>query len=368
MKFILSKEDRKHLERLLITNENNYDVSNMLLYYFYHEARSINAKDIEAMIKINSLDNKDAFFYSLMNLLEIDLNEEESISLAKSYCYDAINELDLDSYINNPYLQNIKFNKTNIKNIKITYDAYLPYEGFSLDDLKVDEDNYFQEQYSIGYFKKKFTFPSITHDNITWMSIIPNEINTMRNDIELVQGKVLVYGLGLGYFAYMISLKETVKEITIVENNPKIISLFQQIILPQFQYKEKIKIINQDAFIFEKTCKEKFDYAYVDIYHSNEDGTELYLKFKNLELLSNHYLYWLENSLINTIRRNLITIIYEQFTNQEANYTLENNINDRIINNLYKILQNKTFTSYQEIKNLLRSESIEKMVKENQLI
>ena len=49
------------------------------------------------------------------------------------------------------------------------------------------------------------------------MSIIPNEIETMKEAIETVKGNVLVYGLGLGYFPYMISLKNDVNKITIIE-------------------------------------------------------------------------------------------------------------------------------------------------------
>lgn len=368
MEFKLNQTEKEKIEKLLETNENNYNISEMYLYYYYNCARDIKKNDIDAMIKFNKLNNKEAFFYSLMSLLEIDISDQDSLHMAMKYCYDGIHQLEISDYQNNPYLKNIKLSNSNLSNIRINYDSYLPYEGFPSNDLIVDEENFFQEQYQIGYFKEKYTFQSISHDKITWMSIIPNEIETMKRDIEIVNGNVLVYGLGLGYFAYMISLKEDVKSITIIEKDTNIINLFKKVIFPQFTNKEKIKIINQDAFDFEKNNQEKFDFAYVDLYHGSEDGIEIYLKFKELELRSNNYLYWLENSLINVIRRNIITIIYEQFNKIECNYSQEENTNDRIINNLYQLLQNKTFTSYNEIHSLLTSESIKNLVKNHHLI
>ena len=59
------------------------------------------------------------------------------------------------------------------------------------------------------------------------MSITPNEIETMEEAVKAATGKVIVYGLGLGYYPYMISLKDEVKEIVIVENDIKIINLFK---------------------------------------------------------------------------------------------------------------------------------------------
>ena len=368
MLFNLNKQDQIHLSKLLETNELNYNVSEMYEYYFYNLARSITNKDIQALMKLNNLEEKDAFFYALMSKLEIDVSDKESLEMARSYIYQGLKKLDANRYLNNPYLKNIKFNKSTNKNIKIEYDEYLPFEGFPADDIVIDEDNYFQEIYQLGYFTSKFTFQSITHDNITWMSIIPNEIETMKDDIDKVKGNVLVYGLGLGYFTYMISNKKDVNHITVIEKDGNIITLFKNVILPQFENKDKITIVNDDAFHYEKSNKENYDYAYVDLYHGGDDGCEIYTKFKQLELRSDNYLYWLEKTLINVIRRNLITIIYEQYHQESCSYDQAKNFNDKLINALYKYLQNKTFSSYDEIHHLLKEESIKSIIKEIKII
>ena len=61
-------------------------------------------------------------------------------------------------------------------------------------------------------------------------------------------GNVLTFGLGLGYYAYMVSEKESVESVTIVEMNEDVIQLFKKYVLPQFKNAEKIKIIKADAF------------------------------------------------------------------------------------------------------------------------
>ena len=72
------------------------------------------------------------------------------------------------------------------------------------------------------------------------MSISPNEVFTMDQPIKKAKGKVLTLGCGMGYFAYMVSLKEDVESITIVELEQSVINLFEIYLLPQFENKDKI--------------------------------------------------------------------------------------------------------------------------------
>ena len=118
----------------------------------------------------------------------------------------------------------------------------------------------------------------------------------MKKSISEATGNVLTYGLGLGYYAYMVSMKDNVESVTIVEKDKGIIDLFTRYILPQFKNKSKIKIINDDAFnYFKKDIY--YDYVFVDIWHDPSDGIDLYLKFKNLEKDNIKYSYWIEDTL-----------------------------------------------------------------------
>ena len=84
-------------------------------------------------------------------------------------------------------------------------------------------------------------FPTILENNRIWLTITPNEIEIMNVDEAF--GNVLAFGIGLGYYAYMISEKENVDRITIVDINDDVIHLFQKYILPPVKNAHKIKII-----------------------------------------------------------------------------------------------------------------------------
>jgi spermidine synthase len=133
------------------------------------------------------------------------------------------------------------------------------------------------------------------------MTLLPNETNTTKYAIDRSKGKVLTYGLGLGYFTYMASLKDDVESVCVVERSPDVIELFKQFILPQFKYPEKVNIVECDAFEFaEKHMKDGcYNTVFTDIWHDPSDGCELYLRMKKYEYLlpDAEFIYWVENTL-----------------------------------------------------------------------
>lgn len=60
-------------------------------------------------------------------------------------------------------------------------------------------------------------FPAVLENERIWMTITPNEIETMKEAVDKAFGNVLTFGLGLGYYAYMVSEKVNVESITVVE-------------------------------------------------------------------------------------------------------------------------------------------------------
>ena len=172
---------------------------------------------------------------------------------------------------------------------------YEPYEIFVYNDLEKMDDGRLIPQ--IGYFEEKYYFPCVYENGREWMLITPNEINTMKRYIGEAFGDVTTYGLGLGYYAYMVSNKDNVKSVTIVEKDKEVISLFKKYILPQFKNKDKIKIVCSDAFIYHKKHI-KTDYVFVDIWHDPSDGVELYRQFKMIERPNTKYGYWIEKTML----------------------------------------------------------------------
>ena len=255
-----------------------------LSYYLNNNSKCININQVKKVAK-GGIPEVVSINYLLKEYLEYD------------YDYlKILNELNNNDYMNNPYYKNIKLPNKKYNNSQFKIDKYDPYELFVMDDFKENNNEILPQ---IGYFKRPFYYPAIYENNRLWMSITPNEINTMKNDINDSFGNVLVIGVGMLYFPYMISLKEDVKSITVIDNNQDIINLAKDIILPQFNNKEKIKIINSDAFSFLDNLNEHYDYIYIDIWHDVSDGLPLYKKLKKYEekYPKSIFRYWIYNTM-----------------------------------------------------------------------
>lgn len=172
----------------------------------------------------------------------------EDDTTINEYFHDAVHCLETRKYRDNPYLENIKFPDTATRHWKFTHYSYRPYEAFICNDIDIDKN--LREVPQIGFFRERFAYPAVEQDGREWMAVKPSEIETMRAPIEEATGRVVTFGLGLGYFAYMVSEKPDVTSLDIVERSEEAIALFERNILPQFPNKEKIRIIRSDAFGF----------------------------------------------------------------------------------------------------------------------
>lgn len=340
-----------NIDNLLdINDENNFviDVCNDFLLNNY---TTINSQSL----------NNDSMFSIFLNAEGIDIDSYENEILIKhnAHIFAALN---IKQYQNNPYYLTIK--PTNIKNsnISLTYNYYQPFELFVYDDIYTDSN--YQESMRIGYFIDKFSYLVLLENNKVWMSITPHEINTMQKSIDEAFGNILVYGLGLGYYPFMCSLKENVKKIVIVENDKRIIDIFKYNILPFFKFKEKITIIQEDAFKFAKR-KEKFDYAFVDLWHDASDGLIPYIKLLKEEVSSCKYFYWIEDSIISLVRKCLITLIEETFYN---NYQSKiNNDIDLVISKMNVLLKDLIIKKENELYKILEKDFLKNLLKEIEL-
>ncbi len=213
----------------------------------------------------------------------------------------------------NPYYQNVHFDNQKQGRFELSMASFRRYELFMYDTPK----DRFQGVMipAIGTVDHRFKFPNIKENGSAWMSITPNEIFTMQKPIEDASGKVLTLGCGMGYFAYMAALKDSVEHVTIIEKQPEVIELFNTFILPQFSCKDKITVIQADAFDYiEALADGEYDYCFVDIWKGNTD-TVPYLKMKRLcnRFRKTSLSYWIEDALIATIIGFVYMIILEEF-------------------------------------------------------
>ena len=147
----------------------------------------------------------------------------------------------------------------------------------------------------LGYFSHSFRFPCIQKAGRTWMSLVPHEIETMKEPLGKASGRVAVLGLGLGYFAFAASQKEEVSEVVVFEKDPAVIALFQTHLLPRFPRKDKIRILKKDALDYLEDGP--FDFVFADLWHDVEDGLPLYEKLVKIEPSTCPVSYWIEDTI-----------------------------------------------------------------------
>lgn len=270
---------------------NNQIILNRLSQYLNFCEKSIDDSQIKAVTACG-VSIKEAYILLLQEYLNLDYN------FKREYLEEMVNIEDPTEYQNNQYYKDIIFKPIKINNWDIKYSNYEPYELFVRDDFKYNYDKVLPQ---LGFFTSNFRFPAIYENDILWMSVTPNEINTMKEPIDNAFGKVLTFGLGLGYYSYMVSLKNSVESVTIVEKDQNVINLFNKHILPLFKTKAKINIINMDAYDFlEKVMKDgDYDFVFVDIYHDAKDGLEVYKKISTYEkkLKNITFSYWIKKTL-----------------------------------------------------------------------
>jgi len=299
----LPSYEQPALQALLAQAEYNLRALECFSGYLHLCPRFIQKQDVEELTACG-VDDETAC--RLLVAAACGINGEESEAdrvLEESYIRHAVHRMDADACRRDPYYRAIRLPETTRGNWKMGYRTIEPYELFTSDDLLVLPDG--REVPQTGYFTESFRAPIVEENGREWMTVTPSEIHTMTADIRAACGKVAVFGLGLGYYAFMASEKSTVSQVVVIERDPGVISLFREFILPQFPNKDKITVTEADAYTYaEQMGKEHFDCAYVDIWHDVLDGVEMYLRMKRLEKHSpdTKFLYWIEPSMLAWLR------------------------------------------------------------------
>ncbi len=278
----------------------NKKLLNALSVFLNLEPDFIKEETVKMIARECSLTERDAYAYLLASAMYMDVaDNSDDRELFEMYFPRMLSEENISDYANDPYLTEISFFQEKRGRWEFKKQKYAPYEAFVSDDMLRLPDGRIIPR--ISYFPCEYTYPCVTEDGREWMLITPNEINTMKAPIAAAHGRVLTFGLGLGYFAFMVARKENVESVTVIECDRDVISLFTDFILPQMECKEKIHIICSDAHDYAKnnmSC-EHYDFAFCDIWHDVSDGIGEYLKFKEYEKENpdTEFAYWIENTI-----------------------------------------------------------------------
>jgi hypothetical protein len=293
------KELRKTLDR-------NLRVAELYSAYLSSVPTMINADMISMLTDDGAISEKEAIVAILSEAFGLDFSRSaEDRALIKDHITPSVNLLSKDKYDSDPYFVNIKPRNIKSERWEIKNETYPAYRAFVSADVKLLPD--MREVFPLGYFKSDFTFPAILEDGDEWMTLTPVDTDTVTKEIADAHGKVITFGLGLGYYTYMVSNKDNVSSVTVVERDHEVIKLFCEHILPRFTNKDKVNIIEADAFEFaasQEMIREEYDYAFVDTWRDASDGAPMYLKMKKLERLhpKTEFSYWVEGFILSRIR------------------------------------------------------------------
>ena len=275
--------------------ERNNDFAWMISDYLEESPGAINRKVLEEADPDGSLPEQTVYAAVLSAFCG-------STPETDPYFFRSVEKLDAEEFLSDPYLRTIRFPETSHGRWSFTHEEYAPYEAFICEDLEVLPDG--TEIPKVGYFGESFRYPAVKEGGREWMAVKPSEIRSMKEPISAMHGDIAVIGLGLGYFPFMASLKNEVRRITLVDRDPSVMALFEKHLLPQFPFRDKITLVQQDAFSFLERIPEdkKPDCVFVDIWHDTSDGVPLYTKAKSLEKDGILYRYWLEKFLLSALR------------------------------------------------------------------
>ncbi len=342
-------KNKQLVQSVISTNNINMNIADVLTNAFMC-IDAINPDEVKQYIK-EGLDENEAIYNCLFDFIGVSKDDEESQKVLSEYFLNNLKKLNPNDYINNSYVKTIK-KKGQKGKYALKFIDYAPYQLFAYDDIKI---NGYKEYSQIGYFDHKFSYLALTEGSNIWMSLNPNEIETMKPYINKAKGNVLVLGLGMGYVPFMLSLKNCVKSITIIEKDQEIINLFNELIYPSFANKEKIKIIKGDAIEFARKSQKEgtYDYTFADLWHDPEDGLPLFVALKQI---NKNIDCWLETSMYALLRRCMITLLEEQLNSlKEEDYRFAKTYTDKVINTFYQKTKN---LSIERLDDLLSDDSL----------
>ena len=313
----MNYSDKEKLERLRHTFDLNYRVTELYAAYLERFPELITKEMVDELTADGYISKEDAVaaIISLAFGLD-DANGGDDRRIIREYVRPSVRILDAKRYTENKYYKNIKIDNIKDGRWELRRESYAPYRAVICGDIVFNPD--FSEIPPLGFFDEEFHFPAVLEDGNEWMTLTPVDLDTCDEAIERARGNVVTFGLGLGYYAYMVSEKADVESITVIEKSEDVIRLFKSRILPQFSHPEKVRVICADAFEYaEKDMpKENYNFAFVDTWRDASDGAPMYERMKPLEDLNpkTEFSYWIENFLVSRLRAFRFEELYKKVT------------------------------------------------------
>ena len=204
----MTDTNRIKFERLKETFINNFKVTRMYAEYLERYPEIITADMINALTEDGSISKEEAIVALLSEIFALDFDNKDDRVIIRDYLTPSIRILDAKKYENDPYYKKIKLDEIKDGSWEIKKESYLPYRGVICHDMILSDG--YREVPPLGFFTEEFSFPAILENGNEWMTLTPVDLDTCEDAIKEAHGKVVTFGLGLGYYAYMAAMKEEV--------------------------------------------------------------------------------------------------------------------------------------------------------------
>lgn len=275
-------------------------------------------------------------------------------------------EFSPDILSQDPYLSHISLPMFYDDSFSFSFHTYQKDRLFHFDS---PVEKGYRDIIKLGYFLENVNYPYIARNGDYFAEISVHEIISSKKLISPLSGNVLITGLQIGYLPYLAHLKDSVETVTIVEEDEKVISLFNKEILPQFNYPDKIRIIRQDIDTFLQEWDKEYDCLILNHYEDSLVGVKEYLKAKKIETLHKNtkFLYKIEDSVLTNIKTGVFWMCIAEMSDQMQLYdTLgAEEATASVLHILKPVFSSYTIRSVRDLEKLFQNKELKKIVRKN---
>ncbi len=268
----------------------------MIAAFLNNDPRAIDFADAQSIAKECGISLEESVSLMLAAHCGLDLDRQEDAALYHRCFPKMLHKLTPAIITDDPYTRALRTHSFCHGSVTLEEDIYTPAEIFVCDDF-LDAGELVLPQ--LGWFAEEVCYPALKENGRVWMTVTPNEINTIRPCAESARGKVLCYGLGMGYFVFHALMNPAVTSITVAERSRDVINLFRDALLPMFPRKEALTLVEADAFDYAANVAPgiAYDTVFADLWHDVSDGLPMYQHLKRLEVQGPQYMYWIEKTM-----------------------------------------------------------------------
>ncbi len=262
-------------------------------------------------------------------------------------------------FSNNAYF-NLELLGKSYKNFEFAQDSYAEYELVPY-GVAAPSEFISANVLPIGCFAKEFKYPVLLSrdgDKVERVNELSLDYLCYKNSyLQNVKGNVLVLNLQMGYFATLAAEDSRVKSVVVIEENQDLIDMYENIILPQLNAKDKITIIKASPLEFLKNVKNgKYDYIlWNETFYFDEAQRYFEIKECDKRLSSAKFDILAEENILSYLSYAIYTRIQRDYRIAEEMSPLKEetdvNIKSRIDDYIDRIYKDVVISSEEDIRN-----------------